>query len=214
MKNLPLLIVTVIGTLALIIGIAVAFSSSATETQIVDQAQLIGDARLAKGPAEAKVTIVEFSDLQCPACRAVQPLLAQILAEYPDDVRLVYRHFPLISIHANAQPAAQASEVALAEGKFWEFHDLLFERQLEWEALSNDEVKQKFGDYAAELGIDKESFIARIESEAARSAVSQDVGLANQLRVDSTPTFFLNGQKVAAPQQLPTLVEQALTSTE
>lgn len=206
MKNLPLLIVTIFGTLALVVGVAVMFSGKSQSTS-VDPALLITGALHSRGPENAKVTIVEFSDLQCPACKAVQPLVTQVLAQNPDTVRLVYRHFPLTSIHPYAPLAAQASEVANQEGKFWEFHDLLFEKQQEWSALSSqEEVTEKFVTYAEELGIDKERFREKIQSDEVKQIVSKDTSLAEQLNVNSTPTFYVNGEKVPAPQQLPSVV--------
>lgn len=205
MKNLPLLIVTIVGTLALVVGIAVMFSGgNAGTAKTVDQAQLVGEARYVKGPAEAKVTIVEFSDFQCPACRAIYPNVKQLMAQYPTDVRVVYRHFPLNSIHPYAQISAQASVVAGEFNKFWEMHDLLFERQDQWSTLSSqDEVKNTLVTYAEELGIDKAQFSERIDSDSARSIVNQDLSYATQLGIDSTPTFFVNGQETAPNQLLP-----------
>ncbi|HEX7018341.1 MAG TPA: thioredoxin domain-containing protein [Patescibacteria group bacterium] len=206
MKNLPLLIGTIVGTLILVIGVAFFFSGSTTETT-VDQALLTDGATHIRGAENAKVTIVEFSDLQCPACKAASPLVKQVLAQNPEQVRLVYRHFPLLSIHPYAQLAAQASEVAAEEGKFWEMHDKLFETQQEWSGLgSQDEVLATFETYAEELGIDKARFRERIQSEEVKQAVSKDISLAESLNVNSTPTFYVNGYKVPAPQQLPSVV--------
>ncbi len=84
------------------------------------------------GGEDAYVTIIEYSDFQCPACASVAPMLQQLAAAYPNDVRLVYRHFPLVSIHPNAQKAAEAAEAAGAQGKFWEYHDTLFANQADF----------------------------------------------------------------------------------
>jgi len=213
MKNLPLLVVTVLGTLALIIGIAVVFSQgSPQEAKIIDQAQLVGDVHNVKGPAEAKVTVVEFSDFQCPACRAISPLIKELSTKYPNDVRVVYRHFPLNSIHPYAQIAGQAAEAAGEQGKFWEMHDLLFERQIDWEGLANQQaVKDTFITYAEELAIDKQQFSEKIDSASARSAVNLDLSYATQIGLDSTPTLFVNGQQTA-PNQLLSAVESLLNS--
>jgi protein-disulfide isomerase len=136
-------------------------------------------------------------------------LVKQVLAQNPDQVRLVYRHFPLLNIHPHALIAAQASEVAAEENKFWEMHDKLFETQTEWaELTSQDEVLAKFESYAEELGIDKVRFRERIHSDEVKQAVSKDLSLAERLNVDSTPTFYVNGYKVPAPQQLPSVVEK------
>lgn len=213
MKNLPLLIVTIVGTLALVIGIAVMFSGGGSSTaKTVDQAQLIGEARHTKGPADAQVTVVEFSDFECPACRAVYPSVKQLQEQYPTQVRVVYRHFPLNSIHPYAQVSAQAAVAAGEFNKFWEMHDVLFERQDQWSTLGTQEaVKNTFVTYAEELGIDKAQFSEKIDSDSVRSIVNQDLSYATQLGLDSTPTIFVNGQETAPTQLLPT-VASLLTS--
>jgi len=211
MKNLPLLIVTLIGTIALIVGVAVVFSQKATQSQTVDQAVLAGDQSNKTGPADAKVTIVEFSDFQCPACAAIYPLIKQVKAQYPSDVAIIYRHFPLSSIHPYAQISAQAAEVAAEAGKFWEMHDRLFEEQAVWSTLkSEDEVIAKLAEYAQELGIDKKSFMERIVSDKVKTAVAEDATAATRIGVNATPTLYINGQKVTAPQQLNQLVADLL----
>src|SRR5574340_620263 len=108
MKNLPLLIGTIVITLLMVVGIAWVFSSSSQKPR--DLALVAGDKRHRLGKADAKVTIVEFSDFQCPACRAAHKLLPDLLQKYPDQVEIVYRQFPLTQIHPNAQIAAQAAE--------------------------------------------------------------------------------------------------------
>jgi len=117
MKNLPLLIGTIIGTLILVGGIAFFFSKETTvSSQPVDQAELVSGTNNKVGGENPVATIVEFSDLQCPACRASQPLVKAVLEEYGDQVQLVYRHFPLDQIHPFARTAAIASEIAAEEG--------------------------------------------------------------------------------------------------
>lgn len=202
MKNIPLLIGTILGTLLLIVGVAFFFSqgTSSTGAVVVDPAEAIGDARHSKGSDSASVTIVEFSDLQCPACKAAQPLLAQILSENPETVRVVYRHFPLDNSHRNARVAAQAAEVASEYGKFWEFHDLLFANQETWGELTDkDKVYEAFGEYAAQLEIDKTEFKAKIELPEIVERVQLDVSAATKLKVAATPTFFVNGVQTSAP---------------
>jgi protein-disulfide isomerase len=178
---------------------------------VADQAVLVGTNRPTKGPAEAVVTVVEFSDLQCPACRSVEPLVSSLSQQYPDKVRVIYRHFPLVNIHKYALLASHASMAAASEGKFWEFHDKLFDTQTDWSALSSeDEVKNKFVEYAQELGIDKAVFLEKIDSDAIKQVVAEDLAVATQLKVDSTPTFYVNGRKLTAPQQLMPAVESLL----
>jgi len=148
MKNLPLLLATVLGTIVLIVAAAVFLSptqNNANQSKEIDQVSLLAGANHVRGPENAPITIVEFSDLQCPACRSAAPLAKAVLEKYPDQVRLVYRHFPLVTIHKYAQVAALTSEVAAEQNKFWEFHDLVFENQAEWSSLgSQNEVITTF----------------------------------------------------------------------
>lgn len=156
----------------------------------------VGEARLATGSAQAKVTIVEFSDFQCPACRQAEAVIKQILADYPQEVRLVYRHLPLTQIHNQAMAAAELSESAAAAGKFWGMHDLLFERQDEWA-----EDKDKLNEYRRELGIS--------EGGDYRELINTDVRDGRALGINATPTFFVNGKKTNVVK-LKAVVEEEL----
>lgn len=200
MKNIPLLLGTVIGTLVLIFVVAFFFSSSTAPTgeAVVDSSEVAGVDRPSKGNPEAPITIVEFSDFQCPACKATAPLVENVFNQYADEVRLIYRHFPLDSIHQNARAAAYAAESAKQDGKFWEMHDKLFETQEEWQSLSEAEVKEVFAGFAEELAIDKVVFLERMESDAIKDAVNADVAAATKFGIGGTPTFFVNGVQTPA----------------
>lgn len=212
MKNIPLLLGTIIGTLALIIGVAFFFSQDATEQLAVSTETTTLNARHTAGPSDARVTVVEFSDFQCPSCRAAAPLVAQIKTQYPDDVQVVYRHFPL-GIFPNSRLAATASEVAAESGLFWEYHDLLFDNQEVWSAISGQaEVLEELASYAEQLEIDKATFLERMEASELIEHVETDRQAGIALQVDSTPTFFVNGVRTSAPQLLAT-VESALASS-
>lgn len=205
MKNLPLLIGTLVVSIALIAGIAVLFSGQASPVsgEQVDATLLVDGALNSTGPSDAPVTIVEFSDFQCPACKASEPMVNSVLEQYPDQVRLVFRNFPLDQIHPNARLAAQAAQAAQAEDKFWEYADLLFEKQNAWsEITSYDLLKTTLSEYASELGIDSASFLERMESSEVVSAVQRDVDLAKELNIMATPTFFVNGIQTPAPELL------------
>ena len=211
MKNIPLLLITIVGTLALIVAVAALFSRSTSQAMNADPATVQGEARNVKGAAQAPIVITEFSDFQCPACKATQPLLAQMVTQYPDQVKIIYRHYPLTTIHLNAQLAAQAAEAAADQGKFWEMHDLLFANQETWAVLkSEEEVQAQFEQYAEQLGIDKQKFHETIGSQAIKDRVARDITDGNILKVSATPTLYLNGRKVPAPQQLPSLIESEL----
>lgn len=212
MKNLPLLLGTLAVTAALIFGVVSSFSNSGAKQEPVDQAQLLSAAPHVKGAADAKVTIVEFSDFQCPACKATNPLVEKVANLYPDQVRVIFRHFPLSSIHSNARLAAQATEVAAQDGKFWEYHDLLFEEQLTWSQLEKkEEYIEQLAIYAEELGIDKDNFLERIESDHIKSLVTEDLTAGGRLNINATPTLYVNGQPISA-SQLMQMVESIINN--
>lgn len=140
------------------------------------------------GNADAKVRIVEFSDFQCPACGAAEPAVRQILAEFRDRVKLTYRHFPISSLHPYAQKAAEASECAAEQGKFWEMHGKLFANQ---QSLKQDDLKG----YAADLGLDTSKFNQCLASGKMGPVVASDLSYGLSIGINSTPTFFINGEK-------------------
>lgn len=139
-----------------------------------------------RGPADAAVTIVEFSDYQCPFCSRAEPIIDQVLALFPEDVRLVYRHFPIDSIHPRARPAAIAAVCAEEQGRFWEFHKRVFENQrnLSDEALAG---------FADELELDRAAYDACLEGEAAATRVAEDLAAGQEAGTTGTPAFYVNG---------------------
>lgn len=145
------------------------------------------------GNPNSKNILVEYSDFQCPACGSYHPLLKQLIKEYGDNVTFVYRHFPLPQ-HSNAKPAAYASEAAGKQGKFWEMHDMIFEHQNDWAEAGNAE--EKFLQYATSLGLDLERFKQDRDSSATKARVEKDYDNGVLNSIDSTPTFFFNGQKI------------------
>lgn len=144
------------------------------------------------GDATAVVTLIEYSDFQCPACAAFEPLLQEVSAAYGTQVRTVYRHFPLYTLHPNAESAALAAEAAGLQGKFWEMHDLLFDRQADWDELAAP--IDMFIAYAGLLEIDIEQFKNDLASDVVRDRVKVDVSSGNAAGISATPTFYLNGQ--------------------
>ncbi|MCZ6783831.1 MAG: thioredoxin domain-containing protein [Proteobacteria bacterium] len=140
----------------------------------------------AKGPEQAAVTLVEFSDFQCPYCARVTPTLQQIEKEYGDSVRIVFKHLPL-SMHTKAPAAHAAAEAASRQGKFWEMHDKIFANQREMS-------EPKYVEWAGELGLDVEQFKKDVASDAVKGKVAADASEAAALGVSGTPAFFLNGK--------------------
>ena len=149
----------------------------------------VGNAPI-KGNPDAPVTIVEYSDFQCPFCARSQPLLTRVMEKYPDDVRLVYKHFPL-SFHKAAKPAAVASMAAQEQGKFWEMHDVLFAKG----AKINE---AKIEAYAEEAGLDMDRFRADYADKKAayEKLVDADLRQGQSVAVRGTPTLYINGKKV------------------
>jgi len=154
----------------------------------------IGDAPI-KGSDEAVVTIVEWSDFQCPFCNRVTPTLAQIEKEYGDKVRIAFKHMPL-SIHPQAAQAHAAAEAAHRQGKFWEMHDRIFANQRD---LSEATLER----YARELGLDMERFGRDLEDASLKQRIESDVQQASELGVTGTPSFFINGKYLSGAQPFP-----------
>ncbi|PIT86956.1 MAG: hypothetical protein COU33_00325 [Candidatus Magasanikbacteria bacterium CG10_big_fil_rev_8_21_14_0_10_43_6] len=152
-----------------------------------------------RGDVDAEITLVEYSDFECPFCSRFTPTVDQILADYDGDVRVVYRHFPLRSIHAQAAGAAEASECAAEQGKFWEFHDELFANQASLGA-------SLYSDIAGRLGLNVSQFESCVSSNKYASAVQEDEQDAQAAGGRGTPYSVLigpNGETVPLSGALP-----------
>jgi protein-disulfide isomerase len=150
-----------------------------------------------KGDPDAPVTIVEFSDFQCPFCgRFYEQTLPSIVENYIDSgkVKLVYRDLPL-SFHSNAKPSHIAAECADEQGKFWDYHDILFEKQSEWQSLSSDDLGTTLSQYASDVGIQTASFENCMTSSKIADEVEQDSQDASIYGATGTPTFFIGNEK-------------------
>jgi protein-disulfide isomerase len=149
----------------------------------------------AKGPATAPVTIVEFSDFQCPYCSRVNPALKQVEDKYGDKVRVVFRNFPLLQIHPQAAKAAEAASCAADQGKFWEMHDKLFANQ---QKLAVDDLKG----FATELGLKTEAFNQCLDSGQKEADWKKDMDEGASYGLTGTPAFFINGRLISGAQPL------------
>jgi protein-disulfide isomerase len=161
-----------------------------------------------RGPADAPVTLVEFLDPECEACRAAYADVEGILEDYEGEIRYVVRYF---ANHNNSALAAAATEAAGAQGKYWEMQALLFERQPEWGEKSGSQA-DKFLTYAGSLGLDKEKFAADMQKSEYLTKVERDFRDARALGLTGTPSFFVNGQQVYGMngEKLRALIETAL----
>ncbi|MDP9268498.1 MAG: DsbA family protein [Acidobacteriota bacterium] len=151
-----------------------------------------------QGPATAAVTLVEYGDYECPHCGHAYPIVKQLQEEFGDDLRFVFRNFPLANAHPHAQLAAEAAEAAGAQGKFWEMHDWLFENQ---DDLSSENIVAG----AEELGLDMKRFVNDSESRKFQEKVKRDFAGGVRSGVNGTPTFFINGVRHDADFEYETL---------
>ncbi|HYV46932.1 MAG TPA: thioredoxin domain-containing protein, partial [Myxococcaceae bacterium] len=142
-----------------------------------------------KGPKNAPVTIVEYSDFQCPFCGQAVQVVKQLEGNYKDKFRFAFKHQPLVTLHPNAQLAAEASMAANEQGKFWEYHDKLFANQ---RALDQPSLEK----YAQEIGLDMNKFKSALDSHKFKDAVANDSAEGFKVGADATPTFFVNGRMV------------------
>ena len=152
----------------------------------------------AQGPATAAVTLVEYGDYECPHCGRAYPIVKEVQRRLGDDLRFVFRNFPLREIHPHAEHAAEAAEAAATQGLFWEMHDALFERQ---HALDDHHLIA----YALELGADEQQFRRELTSQTHAARVRGDFLTGVRSGVNGTPTFFINGVRYDGPWDVETL---------
>ncbi len=171
------------------------------QQMIVNPASVIGDSP-ATGAADRKVVLVEFSDFQCPFCSKAHKTVKQFMDKHKDKVTLTYKHLPLTQLHPEALPAAKAAWAAQQQGKFWEYHDALFNQP--------DKLGEPlYGTIAKNLKLDEARFNKDRQSAAAEAAIQKDVQMAESLGISGTPFFTLNGETLAGAIELPEL-EKAL----
>jgi protein-disulfide isomerase len=156
--------------------------------------KIAGDGN-ARGPADAPVTLVEFSDYECPFCKNAEAVVAEVLERYPTQVRFVYRHFPLDQIHKQARTAALAAECADAQGKFWEYHQALFEGAPK---LAEADLKT----YADAVGLDRAAFDPCLAQQQPMATIGNDIDAGDKAGVRGTPAFFVNGLPLSGGRSL------------
>ena len=153
-----------------------------------------------RGPADAPVTIVEFSDYQCPFCSRAEPTVQEVLRRYPTEVRLVYRHFPLDSIHPRARPASEAAACADQQNQFWSYHEKLFANQ---RSLGDADLLR----YAEEIGLDTEAFESCRQSNEVKQIVSKDQRAGAAAGATGTPAFYINGIHLSGARPIDDFVD-------
>ena len=167
----------------------------------------VSDRDHAQGPSTADVTLVEYGDYQCPYCLRAHPIILDIQEHMGDRMRLVFRNFPLTTIHPDAQNAAEAAEAAGAQGSFWPMHDHLFEHQ---SRLDHDSLLS----YAADIGLDVPRFKSDLKTRAFAPRVREDFISGVRSGVNGTPTFFINGLRHDGPWDLETLTSAILAAVD
>ena len=215
-RKLPIIIIVVVLVAALAGGALMMRDTSSTQTNIA-QMPPTTTATTASGPtapttaprpaapanlqnahlhgrADAPLLIEEYGDFQCPPCGFFHPILKRIEGEYDTRVRVAFRHYPLRNMHKYADEAARAAEAAAVQGKFWQMHDLLFEKQNEWKDAPA--VRPIFMNYARTLGLDLGKFTQDIDSEVIRERVMAHEQHGTARGVSGTPTVFLNGREI------------------
>jgi protein-disulfide isomerase len=150
------------------------------------------------GSSANKVVLIEYGDFQCPGCGAAYSPIKEVTEKYKDQLTFVFRNFPLTNIHPNAKAAAAAAEVAGESDKYWEMHDKLYQNQDGWKSASAGDRTDIFATYAEEIGLNKKSFVASLENniDTLNKKINFDIALGRKAGVNSTPTFFLNGESL------------------
>lgn len=186
-------------TLVIVVGAALAFGGNSSpdkatpklsETQIK---KLIKPESHIKETKNAKLTLVEFGDYQCPACGQAYPVVTMLLDTYKEQVKFVFRNYPL-PMHQNAKAAAEAAEAAGAQGKYFEMYDALYANQQEW-GEQKDPLPY-FKKYAKNIGLDVDAVIEAIKTNKYEDIIQKDIADGNSIGVAATPTFILNGEKI------------------
>ncbi len=204
--------VSILGLAGLVLIADKSTSSTETPVENVNLPKMTED-DIVVGDRNAKVTITEYADLQCPACAAVNPLTNRVLEEYNGNIKLVYRFFPLRGIHKNALISGQAAYAAHKLGKFSEMKDLLYANQADWENLGDP--KEIFEGYASSIGLNVEEFRKIMNSDEAKKAVEDDEKEAIGLGLNSTPSFFIGNKQfsVSNYDELKKLVDEELKNS-
>ncbi len=171
----------------------------------------VSDTDWSRGSKTATHTIVDYSDFQCPACGAYSPLLKRLADEHGQNVRVIYRHFPLEQIHTNAKSAAEAAEAAGLQGKFFEMHDAIFNTQDSWSSDANPKIF--FEDLSFSLGLDTARFKIDMESQEVKNKIDTMISGGKNTGVQSTPSLFFDGKLITNPDSYEKLVNLVTTTS-
>lgn len=208
----------VVGVLVVVIIAVAAFFASQGATPVGPRGVLsepvtAADWRL--GAASSTVTLVEYADFECPACAAYHLVIKQLVADYPDQLAFIYRHFPLAQ-HRSARLAAAYAEAAGRQGQFWPMHDLIFANQTQWQRQSVEQNEATFRRYAQNLGLNLAQLEADLRDPAIEAKINSSYAAGTASGVKATPSFFLNGELISTPRSyndFKVLIDNALSNS-
>lgn len=195
---LAVTVIVVVVTIVALFGLLFIFAPESVDDEVLAENLYVEDA-YTKGPDYAEVKIVTFEDFQCPACANFNNTVNELIRNYGDQIQFTHRHFPL-SFHLNAVDASLAAEAAGAQGMFYEYGDILYERQAEWSDLGNDDLRAKLIEFAEELELeDMEQFTTDLDEQTYIDKINRDQEDGGDINVSATPTVYLNDVQVDNP---------------
>ncbi len=203
-----------VAVLGLIVwGLVAASQKADKESASLPKADQIVSGDWTRGNASSSVTLIEYSDFECPACAAFYPLVEEVNEKLGNKINFAYRHFPLTQ-HPNAIPAAKAAEAAGLQGKFWEMYTEIFMNQSEWAGTTTAHVV--FNKYAVKIGLDIEKYNADYNLPEIKEKIDKSIMGGIKAGVNSTPSFFLNGKKITPQsyEQFEKLIDEAIASSQ
>jgi protein-disulfide isomerase len=213
-RNLPLLIIAAVLVGAFGVGVlmykAMKPAPEQQPTPATNAAALGADPPHLRGVPSAPVLLEEYGDFECPPCGGLYPILKEIEKEYGDRLRVVFRQYPLSQIHKHAYDGARAAEAAGMQGKFWEMHDMLYEKQAEW-TLAPD-TRAVFMNYARALNLNEDSFARDMVGEMASARVALDMKRGKSVGVIGTPTVFVNSRQLKAEEMTQDGIHKAIAA--
>ncbi len=209
-------VVVVLVTAGLIVlGVMQPSTPNSSSNFVATTAAAITAGDQTEGSPSAKVSIIEYGDFECPACGYIAPIVKQVVANYGDKILFVFRNYPLPQ-HPDAKIAAQAAEAAGLQGKYWQMHDMLYDKQNDWTTAAPADVVSKFFDgYASSIGINVTQFDKDINSSQVAKKVANDTASGTAASIDHTPTFFVNLKQIQNPttyDQFKSVIDQALAA--
>jgi protein-disulfide isomerase len=196
------LIFGIAAVVVILIGLVVFFSQNKEKTESGnsnDPYAIVSDDHVT-GSDISEIVLIEYSDFQCPYCALIYPVVLQMEQEFGQDIKFVFRHLPLPSIHKNTMAAHRAAEAASLQDKYFEMAQLIYAHQGDWESAAN--ASSIFETYAQELGLDVAKFNEDVKSQAVYNRIKRDIDSATEIAIPATPAFILNGQLISVPKDI------------